>query len=88
MVRKSGQLRWLQAALLMAVAASLLLLLLMPHAVGYAGVALVCLTLVPVFLFGSVVIGTVDCTVADEALLSPAPVRAALFQRPPPLLQS
>ena len=57
----------MQVVLLMVVAFSLLLLLLMPHAVGHAGFALVCLTLVPVFLFGSVVIAVVSCAAADDA---------------------
>jgi hypothetical protein len=88
LVRIRRELRGVQVVLLMVVALSLLLLLLMPHAAGHAGFVLVCLTLVPVFLFGSVVIAVVDSAVAVDASLSAAPVRAVLFQRPPPFFQS
>jgi hypothetical protein len=77
-----------QVVLLLVVAVSLLALLLVPHGTGGSAVALFCLTLVPVFLFGSVVVGLLYFRPAVDVSVYPAPARTALFQRPPPTFQS
>jgi hypothetical protein len=61
------------------------LALLIPHA-GSNGPFVTCVLLFPVFLFGLLDIQQVlrNAVRADETFLPQAPVRSALFQRPPP----
>lgn len=82
----SHQQRRLRVAVFVVATVSLLLLLFAAHTVDDHGVALACFALLPVFLFGTVVVQ--DCLwrilpVNDR--LRDSTVRLSLFQRPPPV---
>jgi hypothetical protein len=74
------------AAVLLIVAVSLLLLLLIAHPADPHGLAVIGFVLIPVFLFGRVVIEDTMWPVdpKDDGRYCPVPDRPSLFQRPPP----
>jgi hypothetical protein len=85
-MRNSRQLRRIQLLLVIVVAMSMLLLLLTHHASERHDLALACIVLVPLFLFGQID----ECSATrvpprseETACCSPA-ARDLLFQRPPP----
>lgn len=86
-VRDSHQQRRLRVAVLVIATVSLLLLLLAVHAADHHGVALACFVLLPIFLFGRVVVQDRLWRVspASDKLYDSTAPRPSLFQRPPPL---
>lgn len=86
-VRDSHQQRRLRVAVFLVATVSLLLLLLAAHAADHHGIALACFTLLPVFLFGTVVVQ--DCLwrilPANDRLRGSTVPWLSLFQRPPPV---
>jgi hypothetical protein len=87
-MQTTAQIRTLHKVVLLFVLASLVLAIVVPHGVDHSSAALAMVSLVPVFLFGSV-IDQGQCSPmvsASEEILFPAPFRRSLFQIPPPSL--
>jgi hypothetical protein len=85
-VMKSQQLRRLQAVLLMVVVLSMLALLMASVTADHHPVDLVCFLLIPLFLFGRVILEAQIWPAAFtmDGFADPSPARPSLFQRPPP----
>jgi len=82
------QQRRFRAAVLLIATISLLLLLLTAHSADHHGLVAIGFVLIPVFLFGRVVIEATMWPVdqKDDGNNLPIPVRPSLFQRPPPFI--
>lgn len=78
---------WLRTVVLLIVAITLLLALLIPHAVNHSDSAVALVVLVPIFPFGIIQEKpSRPSDRLDEVNVRPAPCRGSLFQRPPPPL--
>jgi hypothetical protein len=86
-VTKSHQPGRLKSILLLALGFGILLSLLVPHAVGHLPLSLLCLTLVPLFLFAA--LQTLPSPLLPDhpvaSLTAPQAARNTLFQIPPPI---
>lgn len=89
-VSRNHQQRRFQATVLLVATVSLLFLLLSAHPADHHGLALVGFVLIPIFLFGSVVIEDTMWLMApgSDECHSPVPTRPSLFQRPPPSISN
>jgi hypothetical protein len=90
MMRARQKTGWLRTIVLLTVAISLLFVLLIPQLVHHSCSALATIDFLPLIFFGVIqgksALWPSDSLVGPEA--RPAPSRAALFQRPPPLLSA
>ena len=87
-MKTTRQIRTLHTIVLLCVMAALLLAIVIPHGMEHTATSLAMVSLVPIFLFGTV-IDQAQCSPmvsVSEGILSPAPIRRSLFQIPPPSL--
>lgn len=89
-VNQNDQQRRFRATVLLVATVSLLLLLLSAHPADHHGLGFVGFVLIPIFLFGRLVVEDTMWLVApgSDVCHFPFPARPSLFQRPPPFLSS
>jgi len=89
-VSQNDQQRRFQATVLLVATVSLLLLLLSAHPADHHGLGFVGFVLIPIFLFGRVVVEDKMWLVTPgrDVCPFPVPARPSLFQRPPPSIST